>query len=51
MEEENYFAKVGKYVGEMMAVIDLIEDKGARADLMSSLFELNRELKKLTRVA
>jgi hypothetical protein len=50
MEEENDITKVLKIVGEMMAVIELIEEKGTRADFMKSLFELNRELKKLTKV-
>jgi hypothetical protein len=48
--KENYFEQVGKYMGEMMAVVDLIEQKGARPDLIENLVEINHGLKKLTKV-
>jgi hypothetical protein len=50
MEEENKLQQIGSYVGEIIAVIDLIEEKGTRPDLMNSLFTMNKELKKLVEV-
>lgn len=49
MKLENRLKKISDYVEELMRVIDLIEEKGTRQDLMYSLFSINKELKKLMR--